>query len=135
MRGEFFAWVLKHRGLVAALVAVVGTTAVGGAGAAGAAEAIADATVYAIEDNGNLCFSLGPDVVRHGAGDQPDGGTRRSPGRSPAPIRRCHNASSASAQLDVLHGARPTRPRRGPRLHFTANGTYDFVCDVHAGSR
>ena len=50
--------VLKQRGIVAALVAVAGTAAVGVAAAAGSSAKAQDVTVYDIEAGGTFCFSL-----------------------------------------------------------------------------
>lgn len=57
MRRSLFAWVRGHRGVLAAVIAVAGTTVVGGVGAAGAAEEVANQTIYTSETNGP-CFTI-----------------------------------------------------------------------------
>jgi plastocyanin len=127
--------VLKQRGIVAALVAVAGTAAVGVAGSAGAAREAADFTVYAVESGGVNCFSTTPgtcsgpvelDISAAGSGDTVIFAF-------PGPYNEGHNASSRTPSWSFSTGG-PSNPHtpNPDRATFTQNGTYEFVCDAHA---
>ena len=138
--------VLKNRGVVAAIVAVAGTTAVGVAGAAGSSNAMTDVTVYAIEVGGTPCFSLNQTTC-NGELEVPVSGatskvTFAFPGVPPTASNpdgaysQAHNARAVSANWTYKsHEASsdPDPDLEDPDYDFTVNGTYEFVCDVHAG--
>ena len=129
--------VLKQRGIVAAMVAVAGTAAVGVAGAAsGASSAAAEHKVYAVEDdNGVFCFSANPntcgaapviDVSGAGTGDTVIWEFSDT-------YTDLHNASSRGANWSFSTGAVSNPHDPDPdRRTFTQNGDYLFVCDKHS---
>jgi hypothetical protein len=123
--------------VIAALVAVAGTAAVGVAAAAGSSARATDVTVYAIEVGGDFCFSL--DQTTCPTEDllvvPVSGATSKVTWSFPGPYTQPHNARSASPNWTYKSHEADTDPNAvvDPDFDFTVNGTYDFVCDVHAG--
>jgi hypothetical protein len=137
--------VLEQRGVVAAVVAVAGTAAMGAAGASGSSGAATDVTIYAIETaGGGACFSLNQTTCSGDLEVHVNGATNKVtwsfPGNPANPgnlYGQPHNASSRNDQSDWTYKSHDasTDPAavEDPDYEFTTNGTYEFVCDVHAG--
>jgi plastocyanin len=124
--------VLKNRGVVAAIVAVVGTLAVGVAGASGGAAT--DVTVYAVEDGGTYCFSTSPTTCNGNLEVAVNGATNKVTFAFPGPYTAPHNARSTSANWTYKSHEPSTDPTavEDPDYDFTTNGTYTFHCDAHS---
>jgi plastocyanin len=128
------SWVRNRRGVLAGIVAVAGTTALGGVGAAGASSGATDVTIYAVEDGGTYCFSLNQTTCSGNVEVDLDGPshtvTWAFPG--PYPSGQAHNAASRGTNWSYTSGP----PNNPPDVvdadyEFTKNGTYQFVCDAH----
>ena len=134
MRGGF--GVLKQRGIVAAMVAVAGTAAVGVAGAASGSSSAADATIYVSETNGN-CFSTSstkPDCTAT------SGDVSIETGDSVTWNFAGSNANhNAAADNDVPADSAwktystPFSTSESYSREFTKPGVYLFVCQAHNG--
>jgi plastocyanin len=123
--------------VIAALVAVAGTTAVGVTGASGSSGRAAEFTVYALEEPGGVyCFSTtttcsGPvelDISAAGDGDTVIWDFSDGPYLNP------HNAVSETDGWNFTTG--PASPDHDPnpdRYTFKQNGTYEFICALHPG--
>jgi plastocyanin len=127
------SWVRNHRGVLAAIVAVAGTTAVGGVGAAGASSGATDVTIYAVEDGGTFCFSLNQATCSGDLKVDLDGPSHTVTWAFPGPYTDGHNASSRGTNWAYSSGPANNPPEVvDADFEFTKNGTYQFVCDRHA---
>jgi plastocyanin len=134
MRGGF--GVLKQRGIVAALVAVAGTAAVGVAAAAGSSAKATDVTIYAVEDAGTYCFSTSPTTCNGNLQVAVNGATNKVTWAFQGPYTAPHNAKSTSDNWTYRSHDPSTSTDPAdivdPDYDFTTNGTYTFHCDAHA---
>ena len=128
--------VVKNRGIVAAMVALAGTAAVGIAGAASGASSAADATIYVSETNGN-CFttsSTKPDCATTNGDVSIETGDTVT--WNFAGSNASHNAAGGNdvpADPAWTTYAGPFTSTDSYGREFTKPGAYRYVCQAHAG--
>ena len=129
--------VLRQRGVIAALVAVAGTGAMGVAGvASGASSSAADATIYASEANGN-CFttsSAKPDCATTSGDVSIETGDTVTWDFAGSSAN--HNAAGANdvpADPAWKTYSTPFTASASYSRDFTQPGVYQYLCQAHPG--
>ena len=128
--------VLKNRGVVAAMVAVAGTVAVGVAGAASGASTAADATIYVSETNGN-CFTTSsskPDCTATNGDVAIETGDSVTWNFAGSGVN--HNAAADNdvpADPAWKTYSTPFSTTDSYTREFTKPGTYLYLCQAHSG--